>query len=46
MQSYPDFDYTSPIYRIDKGVKKSVSLNVNFDQMYVQLFKEVRLCLP
>ena len=43
-KSYPNFDDKIPIFRIDKGVGKSLSLNVNFDENYVKLFKEVR-CL-
>ena len=43
-KSYPNFDDKISIFRIDKGVGKSLSLNVNFDENYVKLFKEVR-CL-
>jgi len=43
-KQYPNFDEKVPIFRIDKGVGKSLSLTVNFDENYVKIVKEVR-CL-
>lgn len=43
-KSLPKFDEQSPIFRIDKGINKSLSLNVVFDNNYIKLLKEVR-CL-
>ena len=34
-KSYPNFDDKISIFRIDKGVGKALSLNVNFDENYL-----------
>ena len=44
-KSMPNFDDQSPIFKIGRGVNKSLSLNVAFDENYVKLFKEVRCLL-
>ena len=44
-KSLPNFDDQAPIFKIDRGVNKSLSLNVAFDENYVKLFKEVRCLL-
>lgn len=43
-KSMPAFDDQIPIFTIEQGLNKTLSLSVAFDDNYVQLFKEVR-CL-
>eukprot|EP01083_Nonionella_stella_P096780 272139_1 len=44
-KSLPNFDDQAPIFKVDRSMNKSYSLNVAFDENYVQLFKEVRCLL-
>ena len=41
IKSQPEFEQTQPIFKVEVGVNKSMSVNVNFDDYHVLLFKEV-----
>jgi dynein heavy chain 1 len=43
-KSLPNFDDSSPIFAIETGLNRTLSLSIAFDDNYAQLFKEVR-CL-